>query len=93
MITVGGIATKPRYVDGALHAREILDLTVSVDHAVVDGAPAAAPSLRMAPQSPTGSLGHAQFGEAWAVWGVIVRVVTGSVHSFTSGMSSRCSST
>jgi pyruvate/2-oxoglutarate dehydrogenase complex dihydrolipoamide acyltransferase (E2) component len=41
MITVGGIATKPRYVDGDLQARELLDLTISVDHEVVDGAPAA----------------------------------------------------
>jgi hypothetical protein len=41
MITVGGIATKPRYVDGNLEPRELLDVTISVDHAVVDGATAA----------------------------------------------------
>jgi pyruvate/2-oxoglutarate dehydrogenase complex dihydrolipoamide acyltransferase (E2) component len=41
MITVGGIAMKPRYVDGNLEPRELLDLTISVDHAVVDGATAA----------------------------------------------------
>jgi pyruvate/2-oxoglutarate dehydrogenase complex dihydrolipoamide acyltransferase (E2) component len=41
MITVGGIAMKPRYVDGNLEPRELLDLTTSVDHAVVDGATAA----------------------------------------------------
>jgi hypothetical protein len=41
MITVGGIAMKPRYVDGNLEPRELLDLTASVDHAVVDGATAA----------------------------------------------------
>jgi pyruvate/2-oxoglutarate dehydrogenase complex dihydrolipoamide acyltransferase (E2) component len=41
MITVGGIATKPRYVNGKLEPRELLDLTISVDHAVVDGATAA----------------------------------------------------
>ena len=41
MITVGGIATKPRYVDGDLEPRELLDLTISVDHVVVDGATAA----------------------------------------------------
>jgi pyruvate/2-oxoglutarate dehydrogenase complex dihydrolipoamide acyltransferase (E2) component len=41
MITVGGIATKPRYVDGSLEPRELLDVTISVDHAVVDGATAA----------------------------------------------------
>jgi pyruvate/2-oxoglutarate dehydrogenase complex dihydrolipoamide acyltransferase (E2) component len=41
MITVGGIATKPRYIDGKLEPRELLDLTISVDHAIVDGATAA----------------------------------------------------
>jgi pyruvate/2-oxoglutarate dehydrogenase complex dihydrolipoamide acyltransferase (E2) component len=41
MITVGGIAAKPRYVDGRLQQREFLDVTVSVDHAIVDGATAA----------------------------------------------------
>ena len=40
MITVGGIATKPRYVDELL-PRELLDLTISVDHQIVDGAQAA----------------------------------------------------
>jgi pyruvate/2-oxoglutarate dehydrogenase complex dihydrolipoamide acyltransferase (E2) component len=41
MITVGGIATKPRYVNGNLEPRELLDITISVDHTVVDGATAA----------------------------------------------------
>jgi pyruvate/2-oxoglutarate dehydrogenase complex dihydrolipoamide acyltransferase (E2) component len=41
MITAGGITTKPRYVAGHLEAREVLDLTISVDHDIVDGAPAA----------------------------------------------------
>jgi pyruvate/2-oxoglutarate dehydrogenase complex dihydrolipoamide acyltransferase (E2) component len=40
-ITVGGLVTKPRYVDGSVQPRELLDLTISVDHAIVDGAPAA----------------------------------------------------
>ncbi|QPV62292.1 2-oxo acid dehydrogenase subunit E2 [Halosimplex litoreum] len=40
-LTVGGIAEKPRIVDGELEAREILHLTVTFDHDVVDGAPAA----------------------------------------------------
>ena len=48
MITVGGIATKPHYVDGDLQARELLDLTISVDHEVVDGAPAARFARRLA---------------------------------------------
>jgi pyruvate/2-oxoglutarate dehydrogenase complex dihydrolipoamide acyltransferase (E2) component len=48
MITVGGIVTKPRYVDGELQPRELLDLTISVDHEVVDGAPAARFARRLA---------------------------------------------
>jgi len=38
--TVGGISTEPRFVDGDLENRQILHLTVSFDHDVVDGAPA-----------------------------------------------------
>jgi len=40
-ITLGGIAEKPWVVDGQIELREILSLTVSFDHDVVDGAPAA----------------------------------------------------
>ncbi|WP_327051890.1 2-oxo acid dehydrogenase subunit E2 [Halomicrococcus gelatinilyticus] len=40
-LTVGGIGTKPRLVDGELRSREFLSLTVTFDHDVVDGAPAA----------------------------------------------------
>ncbi|KAB1188671.1 MULTISPECIES: 2-oxo acid dehydrogenase subunit E2 [Haloferax] len=40
-LTVGGISRKPRLVDGELSTREFLDLTVTFDHDVVDGAPAA----------------------------------------------------
>jgi pyruvate/2-oxoglutarate dehydrogenase complex dihydrolipoamide acyltransferase (E2) component len=47
MITVGGIAMKPRYVDDHLEPRELLDITISVDHAVVDGATAARFSRRL----------------------------------------------
>lgn len=39
-LTVGGIDTKPRYIDGELSPREILNLTVTFDHDVVDGATA-----------------------------------------------------
>ena len=41
MVTVGGITRKPRFVDGVLCDRELLALTLSFDHTVVDGAPAA----------------------------------------------------
>lgn len=37
----GGISTKPGVHEGKIAIREFLDLTVSIDHDVVDGAPAA----------------------------------------------------
>jgi pyruvate/2-oxoglutarate dehydrogenase complex dihydrolipoamide acyltransferase (E2) component len=40
-LTVGGITRKPGLVDGRIEAREVLALTASIDHDVVDGAPAA----------------------------------------------------
>lgn len=40
-LTVGGIAEKPGVVDGRIEIREYLDLTISMDHDIVDGAPAA----------------------------------------------------
>ena len=41
MVTVGGIDRMPRFVDGRVDEREMLAVTISFDHAVVDGAPAA----------------------------------------------------
>jgi len=40
-VTVGGIVTRPAFVGGAVSAREFLSVTISFDHDVVDGAPAA----------------------------------------------------
>jgi pyruvate/2-oxoglutarate dehydrogenase complex dihydrolipoamide acyltransferase (E2) component len=40
-LTVGGIVTKPRFVDGELRKREMLHVTLTFDHDVIDGAPAA----------------------------------------------------
>ncbi|MDS0301045.1 2-oxo acid dehydrogenase subunit E2 [Halogeometricum sp. S1BR25-6] len=40
-VTVGGISRRPRLIDGELTTREFLALTVTFDHDVVDGAPAA----------------------------------------------------
>jgi pyruvate/2-oxoglutarate dehydrogenase complex dihydrolipoamide acyltransferase (E2) component len=40
-LTVGGIAPKPGVVEGRIEIREYLNLTVTFDHDVVDGAPAA----------------------------------------------------
>ena len=40
-LTVCGITQKPGYVDGRLEPRDYLALTASIDHDIVDGAPAA----------------------------------------------------
>ena len=41
MITVGGIGEKPGVVDGQIVIRDYLSLTISFDHNIIDGAPAA----------------------------------------------------
>lgn len=41
LVTVGSIVERPKVIDGHLEAREHLCLTVSFDHDIVDGAPAA----------------------------------------------------
>jgi pyruvate/2-oxoglutarate dehydrogenase complex dihydrolipoamide acyltransferase (E2) component len=46
--TVGGTATKPRYINGKLEPHELLDMTISVDHAIIDGATAARFTRRVA---------------------------------------------
>jgi pyruvate/2-oxoglutarate dehydrogenase complex dihydrolipoamide acyltransferase (E2) component len=40
LVVVGGASQRPRVVEGQITVREILDLTVTIDHNVVDGAPA-----------------------------------------------------
>ncbi len=40
-ITLGGIAEKPGVVAGRIEIREYLSITMSIDHDIVDGAPAA----------------------------------------------------
>jgi pyruvate/2-oxoglutarate dehydrogenase complex dihydrolipoamide acyltransferase (E2) component len=40
-ITVGGIGEKPCVVDGQIALREYLNMTISFDHDIIDGAPAA----------------------------------------------------
>ncbi len=40
-VAVGGISQKPAVHRGEIAIRDVLDLTVSIDHDVVDGAPAA----------------------------------------------------
>jgi pyruvate/2-oxoglutarate dehydrogenase complex dihydrolipoamide acyltransferase (E2) component len=40
-VTLGGIAEKPGIVDGRIETREYLCVTISFDHDIIDGAPAA----------------------------------------------------
>jgi pyruvate/2-oxoglutarate dehydrogenase complex dihydrolipoamide acyltransferase (E2) component len=40
LVVVGGSSRRPRVIDDRIVARDVLDLTVTVDHNVVDGAPA-----------------------------------------------------
>ncbi len=40
-VTLGGIAVKPGVIDGKIEAREMLNVTLSFDHDIIDGAPAA----------------------------------------------------
>lgn len=40
LVVVGGASRRPRAVDGQVVVRDVLDLTVTIDHNVVDGAPA-----------------------------------------------------
>ena len=40
-IALGGIGQKPGVVDGRIEIREYLSLTLSFDHDIIDGAPAA----------------------------------------------------
>jgi pyruvate/2-oxoglutarate dehydrogenase complex dihydrolipoamide acyltransferase (E2) component len=39
-ITIGGIGEKPIVMDGNLGTREYLNMTISIDHDIIDGAPA-----------------------------------------------------
>ena len=39
-LTLGGISRRAAVVDGRIEPREILDVTLSFDHEIVDGAPA-----------------------------------------------------
>ena len=41
MLTLGGIGEKPGVADGRIEIREYLSMTISFDHDIIDGAPAA----------------------------------------------------
>ncbi len=47
MITLGGIGEKPGVVDGHIVIREYLSMTLSMDHDMIDGAPAARFTTRL----------------------------------------------
>ena len=40
-VTGGEVSQRPRVIDGQVTIRDVLDLTLAIDHNVVDGAPAA----------------------------------------------------
>jgi pyruvate/2-oxoglutarate dehydrogenase complex dihydrolipoamide acyltransferase (E2) component len=40
VVVVGGLSKRPRVVGERIEARDVLDLTVTIDHNVIDGAPA-----------------------------------------------------
>lgn len=40
-VTLGGVAEKPGVIDGRIEIREMMNVTVSFDHDIIDGAPAA----------------------------------------------------
>lgn len=46
-VTLGGIATKPGVVDGHIAVRDYLAITLSFDHDIIDGAPAARFAARL----------------------------------------------
>lgn len=46
-ITLGGIGEKPVVIDGHLETREYLNMTISMDHDIIDGAPATRFALRL----------------------------------------------
>jgi hypothetical protein len=50
-VIVGGMSQRPRIVDGQVAVRDVLDLTLAIDHNVVDGG-ARRPFRRRVPQTP-----------------------------------------
>ena len=54
-LVVGGITWKPAVVEGRIEPREILSLTVTFDHDIVDGAPAARFTSRLVELIESGS--------------------------------------
>jgi pyruvate/2-oxoglutarate dehydrogenase complex dihydrolipoamide acyltransferase (E2) component len=59
LVVVGGLSRRPRVVGEQIAVRDVLDLTVTIDHNVVDGAPATrfGADLRRRMQNPATELG------------------------------------
>jgi pyruvate/2-oxoglutarate dehydrogenase complex dihydrolipoamide acyltransferase (E2) component len=59
LVVVGGLSRRPGVVDDEIAVRDVLDLTVSIDHNVVDGAPATrfGADLRRSMECPSADLG------------------------------------
>jgi pyruvate/2-oxoglutarate dehydrogenase complex dihydrolipoamide acyltransferase (E2) component len=59
LVVVGGLSKRPRVVGEQIAVRDVLDLTVTVDHNVVDGAPATrfAADLRRRMEDPGTEIG------------------------------------
>jgi pyruvate/2-oxoglutarate dehydrogenase complex dihydrolipoamide acyltransferase (E2) component len=59
LVVVGGLSRRPRAVEEHIVVRDVLDLTVTVDHNVVDGGPATrfGADLRRAIECPAADLG------------------------------------
>jgi pyruvate/2-oxoglutarate dehydrogenase complex dihydrolipoamide acyltransferase (E2) component len=55
IVAVGSMSRKPGIVDGRIEIREFLDLTVLIDHDIVDGAPAVRPLSRLTKMIESGS--------------------------------------
>jgi pyruvate/2-oxoglutarate dehydrogenase complex dihydrolipoamide acyltransferase (E2) component len=59
LVVVGGLSRRPGVVDDKIAVRDVLNLTVSIDHNVVDGAPATrfGADLRRSMECPSADLG------------------------------------
>jgi pyruvate/2-oxoglutarate dehydrogenase complex dihydrolipoamide acyltransferase (E2) component len=59
LVVVGGLSRRPGVVDDEIAVRDVLNLTVSIDHNVVDGAPATrfGADLRRSMECPSADLG------------------------------------
>jgi pyruvate/2-oxoglutarate dehydrogenase complex dihydrolipoamide acyltransferase (E2) component len=59
LVVVGGLSRRPRVVGDEIAVRDVLDVTVTIDHNVVDGAPATrfGADLRRRMEHPAPDLG------------------------------------